>query len=168
MRASFQAGALPLRPRDLTQLRQNGSFSTGRPKPPLSFRPLSRRSGRIPALPYPPLRYFQSGSTAASLSMLLHRTAITPLTSCLTPGVHFRMGGTPMLGYDVDGQSRLQVNEAEAAQVREIFALFVGHGSLEDTLAEMERRGWRRKPWRTRQGKEKGGRAFDRGSLARL
>jgi len=78
------------------------------------------------------------------------------------------MGGTPMLGYDVDGQSRLQVNEAEAAQVREIFALFVGHGSLEDTLAEMERRGWRRKPWRTRQGKEKGGRAFDRGSLARL
>jgi len=78
------------------------------------------------------------------------------------------MGGTPMLGYDVDGQSRLQVNEAEAAQVREIFALFVGHGSLEDTLAEMEGRGWRRKPWRTRQGKEKGGRAFDRGSLARL
>src|SRR4029077_2009284 len=37
-------------------------------------------------------------------------------------------GGTPMLGYDVDGQSRLQVNEAEVAQVREIFALFVGNG----------------------------------------
>ena len=35
------------------------------------------------------------------------------------------MGGTPLLGYDVDGQSRLQVNEAEAAQVREIYALFV-------------------------------------------
>jgi len=78
------------------------------------------------------------------------------------------MGGTPMLGYDVDEQSRLQVNEAEAAQVREIFALFVGNGSLEETLAEMERRGWRRKPWTTRQGKEKGGRKFDRGSLARL
>jgi len=78
------------------------------------------------------------------------------------------MGGTPMLGYDVDGQSRLQVNEAEAAQVREIFALFVGNGSLEETLAEMEERGWRRKPWTTRQGKQKGGRSFDRGSLARL
>src|SRR6266568_3313774 len=78
------------------------------------------------------------------------------------------MGGTPMLGYDVDGQSRLQVNEAEAAQVREIFALFVGNLSLEETLAEMEGRGWRRKPWTTRAGKEKGGRAFDRGSLVRL
>jgi hypothetical protein len=78
------------------------------------------------------------------------------------------MGGTPMLGYDVDGQSRLQVNEAEAAQVREIFGLFVGKGSLEETLAEMAGRGWRRKAWRTRQGKQKGGRAFDRGSLRRL
>ena len=78
------------------------------------------------------------------------------------------MGGTPLLGYDVDGQSRLQVNEAEAAQVREIYALFVSNGSLEETLEEIARRGWRRKRWRTRQGKEKGGRAFDRGSLAGL
>jgi len=78
------------------------------------------------------------------------------------------MGGTPLLGYDVDGQSRLQVNEAEAAQVREIFALFVSNGSLEETLEEIARRGWRRKRWRTRQGKEKGGRGFDRGSLAGL
>ena len=78
------------------------------------------------------------------------------------------MGGTPPLGYDVDGQKRLQVNEAEAAQVREIFALFVSTGSLEETREEIARRGWRRKRWRTRQGKEKGGRAFDRGSLAGL
>jgi DNA invertase Pin-like site-specific DNA recombinase len=78
------------------------------------------------------------------------------------------MGGTPPLGYDVDGQKRLQVNEAEAAQVREIFALFVSTGSLEETREEIARRGWRRKRWRTRQGTEKGGRAFDRGSLAGL
>ena len=78
------------------------------------------------------------------------------------------MGGTPLLGYEVDGQSRLQVNETEAAQVREIFALLVGTGSVEETLAEIARRGWRRKRWRTREGKEKGGRAFDRGSLVRL
>jgi DNA invertase Pin-like site-specific DNA recombinase len=78
------------------------------------------------------------------------------------------MGGTPPLGYDVDGQKRLQVNEAEAAQVREIYALFVSNGSLEETLEEIARRGWRRKRWRTRQGKEKGGRGFDRGSLAGL
>jgi len=78
------------------------------------------------------------------------------------------MGGTTMLGYDVDGQSRLEVNAAEAAQVREIFALFVGTGSLAETLEEMAGRGWRQKRWTTREGKEKGGRAFDRGSLVRL
>jgi hypothetical protein len=83
-----RTGTLPLRPRDLPQLRQNGS-TTGRLTPPRPFRPLSRCSGRIPALPYSPLRCFQSGSTATSPPMLLHRTAITPLTSCLTPGVHF-------------------------------------------------------------------------------
>ena len=66
LRASYETGALPLRPRDLTQLRQNGCFTTGRLTPPRPFRPLSRRSGRIPALPYPPLRCFQSGSTATS------------------------------------------------------------------------------------------------------
>jgi hypothetical protein len=83
-----RTGALPLRPRDLTQLRQNG-YSKGRLAPPLPFRPLSRRSGRIPALPYPPLRCFQSGSTATPPSTENQQTAITPLTSCLTPGVHF-------------------------------------------------------------------------------
>ncbi len=83
------AGALPPHPRDLPQLRQNGCFLMGRLSPPLPFRPLSRRSGSIPGEPYPPLRYFQSGSTATSPSMTFHRTAITPLTLCLTPGVHF-------------------------------------------------------------------------------
>ena len=39
-----------LRPWDLAQFRQNGSL-TGRLTPPRPFRPLSRRSGRIPALP---------------------------------------------------------------------------------------------------------------------
>src|SRR5258705_332355 len=57
--------------------------------PPRPFRPLSRRSGRIPALPYPPLRCFQSGSTTTSPTTLLHLTAITPLTSCRAPRVHF-------------------------------------------------------------------------------
>jgi len=40
-------------------------------------------------LPYPPLRYSQSGSTATSPARFWQPTAITPLTSCLTPGVHF-------------------------------------------------------------------------------
>jgi len=73
------------------------------------------------------------------------------------------LGGMPMLGYDVDGQSRLQVNEAEAAQVRDIFGMLVGSGSIEVTLAEMAGRGWRQKVWRTRKGKVKGGREFQRG-----
>ena len=57
--------------------------------PPLPFRPLSRRSGRIPTLPYPPLSCFQSGPTATSSAIALQRTAITLLALCLTPGVHF-------------------------------------------------------------------------------
>ncbi len=51
-----------------------------------SFRPLSRRSGCVPAVPYPPLRSFQSGSPQPRRAIIYQRTAITPLTSCLTPG----------------------------------------------------------------------------------
>ena len=32
---------------------------------------------------------FQSGSTATSLTTPSQRTPIAPLTSCLTPGIHF-------------------------------------------------------------------------------
>jgi hypothetical protein len=53
------------------------------------FRLLSRRSDCIPAEPYPPLRYFQSGTHQPRRAILLHRTATTPLTLCLTLGVHF-------------------------------------------------------------------------------
>src|SRR6266404_3949292 len=84
----YPTGALPLRPRDLTPCARIAIF-TGRLTPPRPFRPLSRRSGRIPASPYPPLRYFQSGPTVTSPSTFFQRTAITPLTSCLTSGVHF-------------------------------------------------------------------------------
>src|SRR5438477_13011527 len=62
----------------------------GRATPaPMPFRPLSRRSGRISALPYPPPRYSQGGRHQPRRAMIFQRTAITPLTSCLTPGVHF-------------------------------------------------------------------------------
>ena len=53
--ALFDARALPSRSRDLSLSRQNGNLA-GRSQPPPPFRPLSRRSGRFPALPYPPLR----------------------------------------------------------------------------------------------------------------
>src|SRR5258708_35821873 len=54
-----------------------------------SFRLLSRRSGCVPAVPYPPLRSFQSGLLQPRRAMIYQRTAITPLTLCLIPGVQF-------------------------------------------------------------------------------
>ena len=55
-----------------------------------SFRQLSRRSGCVPAVPYPPLRCFQSGRNTTRRAMIFQRTATTPLIRCLTPGVHFK------------------------------------------------------------------------------
>jgi hypothetical protein len=55
-----------------------------------SFRQLSRRSGCVPAVPYPPLMSFQSGLLQPRRAMIYQRTAITPLTSCLTPGIQFK------------------------------------------------------------------------------
>ena len=63
-----------------------------RPRP---FRRLSRRSGCVPAWPYPPLSYFQSGSHQPRRAILLQRTATTPLTDCLTIGVHCRRPAFP-------------------------------------------------------------------------
>jgi hypothetical protein len=57
-----------------------------RPRP---FRLLSRRSGCVPAVPYPPLRFFQSGLYQLRRAIIFQRTATTPLTRCLTPGVQF-------------------------------------------------------------------------------
>src|SRR5437588_6701431 len=90
MRYAYQrlnGGSAPATP-GFNALRQNGHL-TGRLTPPRPFRPLSRRSGRIPALPYTPLRSFQSGRHQPRRAMISHRTAITPLTSCLTTRVHF-------------------------------------------------------------------------------
>ena len=65
-----------------------------------------------------------------------------------------------MLGYDVDpGGGRLVVNEEEAERVRAIFALFEETGSARQTLAEIERRGWRLKSWTLQDGRVPHGRA---------
>ena len=50
----------------------------GQPSLPRPFRLPSRRSGRIPALPYPPLGCFQSGRNTISPATLLQRMANTP------------------------------------------------------------------------------------------
>lgn len=80
-------------------------------------------------------------------------------------------GGTPVLGYDVDRSTespRLVVNAKEAAQVREIFALYLERGTLLAVVGELEIRNWRCKVWKTRKGTERGGYAFDKCRLHSL
>ena len=74
-------------------------------------------------------------------------------------------GGTPILGYDVDrtnGSPRLVVNPAEASRVRQIFEMYLEHGTLLAVVGELERRGWRSKVWSTRSGKRRGGESIDK------
>src|ERR1700722_18815120 len=63
---------------------------------PGPFRPLSRCSGCVPAAPYPPLRYSQSGRHQPRRATIFCRTAIPPLTHCLTPRVHFTQVASPL------------------------------------------------------------------------
>ncbi len=63
-----------------------GETQGGRSRP-VPLRPLSRRSGCVPAEPYPPLSSMQCGATQLRRTMIFQRTALTPLTPCLTPRV---------------------------------------------------------------------------------
>src|SRR5216684_186000 len=79
------------------------------------------------------------------------------------------VGGTPVLGYDVDpAGGRLIVNEKEASRVREIFELFIQHHSLSAAVAELARRRWKTKSWRSQKGTAHAGRTFAPASLRRL
>jgi site-specific DNA recombinase len=76
------------------------------------------------------------------------------------------IGGTPVLGYDIDREAgRLVIHEAEAEQVRQMFALYIQHQSLQAASAVIQRRGWTTKRWTTRQGKERGGSPIDKTRL---
>jgi site-specific DNA recombinase len=78
-------------------------------------------------------------------------------------------GGLPLLGYDVDPRgSKLVVNAEEAEQVRTIFALYLKCGGLLATVQELAKRGWKNKRWQTRQGHNRGGMPFTKGSLHHL
>jgi site-specific DNA recombinase len=78
-------------------------------------------------------------------------------------------GGMPLLGYDVEPRSsKLVVNAAEARRVRAIFTLYLQHEGLLPVLAELQRRGWRNKRWRTRKGSWRGGKPFTRNTLRQL
>ncbi len=80
-----------------------------------------------------------------------------------------RLGGTPVLGYDVDPQTgRLVVHPEEAERVRAIFALYRELKGLIPTLRELARRGWVTKRWTTRQGTVVGGQPFNKARLHHL
>jgi site-specific DNA recombinase len=79
------------------------------------------------------------------------------------------VGGTPVLGYDVDpAGGRLIVNEKESRRVREMFELFLQHHSLSAIVAELVRRRWKTKSRTSQTGREHTGRAFTKASLRLL
>ncbi|HEY1755236.1 MAG TPA: recombinase family protein [Bryobacteraceae bacterium] len=79
------------------------------------------------------------------------------------------IGGTPVLGYDIDPAGRrLIVNDKESSRVREIFALFLAQHSLSTVVAELMRRRWHTKSRKSEKGRAHTGRPFTRASLRRL
>jgi site-specific DNA recombinase len=76
-------------------------------------------------------------------------------------------GGMPLLGYTVEN-TKLLVDEIEAASVRQIFELYLAHQSLLPTVRELNRRGWTTKRWVTKKGDRRGGRTFTRNALYKL
>ena len=79
------------------------------------------------------------------------------------------VGGTPVLGYDVDTHGgRLVVNDKEACQVSQIFEFYRKHRSLTALLGEVTRRGWTTKVWKSKLGVRHRGRPFTKASLRLL
>ena len=79
------------------------------------------------------------------------------------------VGGTPVLGFDVDpAGGRLVINEPEAKRVREIFRLFKKHRSLLKLVNQLEARRWTNKSWKSRSGVEHVGRPFTKPTLRSL
>jgi site-specific DNA recombinase len=73
-------------------------------------------------------------------------------------------GGKVVLGYDVVDK-KLVVNNDEATQVRATFALYLERGSLRETVAELNRRGWRNKTLKTKAARKTDGGVFTNNSL---
>jgi site-specific DNA recombinase len=76
-------------------------------------------------------------------------------------------GGMPILGYDVV-DTKLVVNDHEAEQVRQIFALYLELGSLLPVVGELGRRGWTTKRWTTKKQTHRGGVPFTKNRLYHL
>ena len=78
------------------------------------------------------------------------------------------MSGIAPLGYDLAPGGGLQVNEAEAEQVRELYRRYLKLGSVNRLKRRLEAKGARSKAWTSRSGRAHGGVAFARGTLYHL
>ncbi len=77
------------------------------------------------------------------------------------------MGGNVPLGYDVV-ERKLVVNDAEADQVRHIFARYIALGTIAALQEELKGQQIHSKAWLARSGRPVGGKAFSAGALAHL
>ena len=77
------------------------------------------------------------------------------------------VGGRPILGYDVV-DTKLVVNRVEAERVRQIFELYLEHGSLMPVVKELNCRSWATKRWTTKKGTVRGGQPFTKNRLYQL
>ena len=79
------------------------------------------------------------------------------------------LGGRPPLGFTVDRDARrLVVIAEEAALVRFIYRRFMQLRSVVALVKELNDGGYRTKAWTTREGKEIGGRLWDKSAVYRL
>lgn len=77
------------------------------------------------------------------------------------------MGGPVPLGYDAKDRM-LIAKEDEASIVRQIYDLYLEHGTVRATKLEVDGCGLRSKQWTTKTGRERGGLLFTRGHLYRI
>jgi site-specific DNA recombinase len=78
-------------------------------------------------------------------------------------------GGVPILGYDVDRESKkIIVNPEEAKVVQYIFRRFIQLGSAKSMGRELNEQGYRTKSWTTKKGKVRKGVKWNTGHVYRL
>jgi DNA invertase Pin-like site-specific DNA recombinase len=78
------------------------------------------------------------------------------------------LGGTAVLGYDIDPERGLVINPAEAERVRQIFAVSAGCASLATAQQEIHAQGLLTKDWMSQSGKHHPGCRFTQSRLAAL
>jgi len=78
-------------------------------------------------------------------------------------------GGPPVLGYSIDKEKhRLIVDEVEASIVRDLYDLYLQHGSLLEVSRIANERGWTTKVWTRKDGTRKEGRPLDKTKVSTI